>query len=77
MKKKLAICFASAMTIFAGGSYLATPVAAAEESTSGCTLEQYSAAIRYAHDDCRAAGFDGGTVVSCGDWGSSAECWNL
>lgn len=78
MKKRIRICAVAALTTFAGALSLAAPAAAAPAGESaGCTLEEFSAAIRLAHDSCRSLGYDGGTVQSCEDGQGQGVCWHL
>ncbi len=69
--RQLAICGAAAVTILAGGSYLASPARAAAEF-GVCTLRLAIEAQNTADANCQRAGYTRGyiTEMSCDEDGN-------
>lgn len=74
MKRKLWTCFAAALTIFAGSSYLAAPAEAAE-ALQACSIREATYAQGYADGYCQAEGGSGGVVTSCDSSGFYFYCY--
>lgn len=78
MQTKLLLASTCALVSLVGALSLARPAAAAPPPGTeiGCSLQEFEAEIKYAHQACRAAGYDGGTVTECGKY-TTIQCWNL
>lgn len=80
MNRKRLLALASAFVTLSGAVSLTQPARASEAASAavfGCTLEQYSDEITYAHESCRARGFDGGRVTYCDGKYMEYECFNI
>ena len=72
MNRKLALCAASALTIFAGGSYLATPAHASVEAMKPCSVQTALAINSIVDAGCALTGQQGVvTELTCNDQGTA------
>lgn len=80
MNKKLLLALTSGLITMCGAFSLTQPAGASEPFAAamfGCSIDEYSAEIAYAHHSCRSMGYDGGTVTYCDGQYMSYECWNV
>lgn len=79
MRTKLLAASACALLSVGNALTLTRPASAAQPTPAefGCTLEEFALEIRNIHAACRAAGYDGGTVMECNGTHSVFVCWYL